>query len=368
MQRKIRYAVVGQGYFSQAAVLPAFKAAKNSQLVALFSGDPEKRAELKRRYEVESALGYEEYDAFLRSGAVDAVYIALPNNQHCEYTVRAAAAGVHVLCEKPMALTERECEQMIDACHAAHVKLMVAYRLHFEEANLRAVEIARSGEIGEPRVFASTFCMQVKNGNIRLKAELGGGPLYDIGTYCINAARYIFRQEPIEVSALLSTRAQDPRFAEVEEHIAGLLRFPDDKLATFVASFGASDVSRYEVVGTRGRLVVEPAFEYAEPLRHALTVDGKTRTRTFKKRDQVAPEIVYFSDCILEDREPEPSGQEGLADVRVIRALFRSAANSQSVTLEPNERVMRPDLEQEQQLPPHGMPKLVNAQPPSAAE
>ena len=368
MQRKIKYAVVGQGYFAQAAVLPAFKTAENSELTALFSGDAEKRKELKRRYDVEHALGYEEYDGFLQSGAVDAVYIAVPNSEHCEYTVRAARAGVHVLCEKPMALTEQECERMIDACKTAGVKLMVAYRLHFEEANLTAVEIVKSGQIGEPRLFTSTFSMQVQQGNIRLKAELGGGPLYDIGIYCINAARYILRQEPIEVSAFFSTRLQDPRFMEVEEQVGALLRFPGDKLGSLVVSFGASDVSRYEVVCTRGRLVVSPAFDYAEPLRHELTIDGKTRTRTFKKRDQVAPEIVYFSDCILQDREPEPSGAEGLADVRVMRALNQSAGSSKAVALEPNERVMRPDLDQEQQLPAHGMPKLVKAHPPSAAE
>jgi predicted dehydrogenase len=181
-KRKIRYAVVGQGYISQIAVLPAFAhARRNSELAALISDDPLKLKKLGRKYDVHRLYSYDQYDACLSSGEIDAVYIALPNNMHRDYTERAARAGVHILCEKPMAVTEEDCEAMIRAAGASHVKLMIAYRLHFEATNLKAVQIARNGKLGELRIFNSLFTMQVEKDNIRLKKGLGGGTLYDIG-------------------------------------------------------------------------------------------------------------------------------------------------------------------------------------------
>src|SRR5438067_7387342 len=172
-RRQIRYAVVGLGHIAQVAVLPAFAhALANSQLTALVSDDPQKLKTLGRRYQVDHLFSYREYGDCLRSGAVDAVYIALPNHLHAQYSIDAARAGVHVLCEKPMAVTEKECEAMIKAAEENKVKLMIAYRLHFEEANLSAVEAVKSGKIGQARVFNSTFTQQVKKGDIRLRSEL----------------------------------------------------------------------------------------------------------------------------------------------------------------------------------------------------
>jgi predicted dehydrogenase len=365
-KRKIRYAVVGLGHIAQVAVLPAFAhAARNSELTALVSDDPAKHQKLRKKYNVQHTYSFEQYDDCLRSGAVDAVYIALPNNMHCEFTVRAAQAGIHVLCEKPMAVTEKECEQMIAAAANARVQLMIAYRLHFEKANLEAVEIARSGKLGEPRFFSSIFAMQVKEDNIRLKRDLGGGTLYDIGIYCINASRYLFGAEPSQVFGF-SISGKDHRFREVDEMTGALLRFPQDRLASFTCSFGSADVSAYEVVGTEGELRVEPAYEYVGELKHRLTVNGKTRERTFSKRDQFAPELIYFSNCIINNVNPEPSGAEGLADVRIIRALYRSAELGRPVELEPFTKPQRPGLEQEITRPPVDKPELVNVQ--SASE
>src|SRR4030095_159091 len=250
---KIRYAVVGLGYIAQIAVLPAFAKAKNSRLVALVSDDPEKLKKLSRKYDVPLTYSYDQYDECLRSGEVDAVYIALPNSMHRDYTVAACRAGIHVLCEKPMAVTESECEDMISAADENDVKLMIAYRLHFEEANLKAVELAQSGKLGEVRAFNSVFTIQVKEGDIRLKKDLGGGTLYDIGIYCKNAAQYIFQAEPIEVAAFDANNGE-PRFEEVDEMTGAILRFPDERLATFTCSFGAADVSSYRIVGTKGSL------------------------------------------------------------------------------------------------------------------
>ena len=155
--------------------------------------------------------------------------------------MRAARAGLHVLCEKPMAVTSSECEEMIRATREANVKLMIAYRLHFERANLEVAKLARSGKLGELRFFSSEFSMQVSDDNIRLNpAEKGGGPLYDIGIYCINAARYCFAEDPVEVWAT-ATRSGDRRFREVDETVAATMRFKDERLATFTCSFGAAD-------------------------------------------------------------------------------------------------------------------------------
>jgi predicted dehydrogenase len=364
-KRKIRYAVVGQGYISQIAVLPAFAhARKNSELTALVSDDPLKLKKLGRKYDVQHLYSYDQYDACLSSGEIDAVYIALPNSMHRDYTERAARAAVHVLCEKPMAVTEEDCEAMIRAASASQVKLMIAYRLHFEAANLKAVQIARSGKLGDLRIFNSLFTMQVKEDNIRLKKDLGGGPLYDIGIYCINASRYLFQDEPVEVCAFSANNGEE-RFQEVDEMTTATLRFPNERLASFTCSFGAADVSAYEIVGTKGCLRVDPAYEVAGELKHELTVDGKSRKQTFSQRDQFAPELLYFSDCIIKDQDPEPSGAEGLADIRIIQALYRSTRVGHPVKLGDFEKSDRPGPEQEIRRPPVSEPDLVHATSPS---
>src|SRR3954462_9360313 len=191
----IRYAVVGLGHIAQVAVLPAFRhAQRNSRLVALVSDDRTKRREVGKKYRVDRTYGYDEYETCLEG--VDAVYIALPNSMHAEYTVRAARAGVHVLGEKPMGAAAAEGEGMIAACRERRVKLMIAYRLHFEELTLAVFDLVRTGKIGAPKFFNSSFSMTVREGNIRTRQDLGGGSVYDIGVYCINAARHLFRAEP----------------------------------------------------------------------------------------------------------------------------------------------------------------------------
>lgn len=362
---RVRYAVVGLGHIAQVAVLPAFThAVENSELVALVSDDPIKRQELGDRYSIKNLYSYNEYGRLLESGLIDAVYIALPNSMHCEYAVRAAEAGKHVLCEKPMAVTEDECKRMLAACEASDVRLMIAYRLHFEESNLKAIEVVQSGAIGEPRIFQSTFCEQVKEVGIRLRRELGGGSVYDIGIYCINAARYLFQDEPFKVIAACIA-GTDPRFEDVDEMTSVILHFPKDRLATFTCSFGAADVSAYRVIGINGDLRVEPAYEYVEELTHYLTVKGKTSQQTFAVGDQFAPELIYFSQCIQEGKEPEPSGYEGLADVRIIEAVYRSAADGVAVPLEPLHKRYRPSLAQAIREPPVEKPKLVHTTSPT---
>jgi len=348
----VRYAVVGMGHIAQAAVLPAFgHARRNSVLSALVSGSPKKLRILGKRYGVSRLCGYDQADELFASGEVDAVYIALPNDQHKEWTVRAARAGLHVLCEKPMAVTARDCEQMIRATDAAGVKLMIAYRLHFEPTNLRAAELARTGKLGSLRYFSSDFSMQVRPGNVRLKRAKGGGPLYDIGVYCINAARYTLSEEPVQVWAS-ATNSRDPRFREVDETVTAVMRFKDERIASFTCSFGAADRSTFTVVGTRGRITLDPAYEYAQGLSSKLVVGEREQSKQTGKLDQFAAELLYFSDCILRDREPEPSGAEGLADVRIVEAMQKSISSGRWVSVSIPEPKHRPTLKQAAARPP----------------
>src|SRR5688500_8462151 len=362
--QKIRYAVVGLGHIAQVAVLPAFAhARRNSQLVAMVSGDRTKRREVARRYRIDQTFTYDEYDECLRT--VDAVYIALPNSMHAEYTVRAARAGVHVLCEKPMAVTVDECRRMIAACHKANVKLMIAYRLHFETLNLSAIDIARRGDLGELKYFNSSFSMTVRRGDIRTKRSFGGGTLPDIGVYCINAARNLFGAEPTQVSAV-SINSGLASLSEIDETTAATLRFGNERLATFVTSFHAADVAAYRIVGTRGSLHADPAYEYSGGLEYTLTRDGRKTRKSVGKRDQFGPQLVYFSDCILNDRQPEPSGEEGMQDVRIVQALYKSASSGKPVSLPPVSRVSRPTIRQRMTRPGIRKPSLVKVQ--SASE
>jgi glucose-fructose oxidoreductase len=193
---------------------------------------------------------------------------------------------------------------------------------------------------------------------------MGGGTLYDVGIYCINAARHLFRAEPTEVAAI--TVAGSKKASDVEESASCILRFAGDRLATFGVSFGTDKTSEYRIVGTEGSIRVEPGYELASGLELHITRGEKKRTLKYKKRDQFAPELVYFSDCILKGREPEPSGEEGLADVRVIRALYDSAKAGRRVRLEARPIARQPTRRQEKTLPPVvRMPRLVNATPPS---
>ena len=351
-KQPLRFAVVGLGHIAQAAVLPAFRHARGfAELTALVSGSPAKLKQLGKRYGVKHLYSYRDSRDLFTSGLVDAVYIALPNSQHAAWTIRAADAGLHVLCEKPLAVSVHDCERMIDACERNNVHLMTAYRLHFERCNLEVADIVRKKRIGDARYFDSQFSMQVKDGNIRVVRELGGGPEYDIGIYCLNAARYVFAAEPTQIFAT-ATNSGDKRFREVPETVHVLMKFPGNRIANFICSFGAADRSRYEVVGTKGSVVCEPAYEYAEGLAYEVTIGEKKRRKKFAKSDQFAPELIHFAKCVRSGRRPEPSGKEGLIDIAILEAVHRSIQSGrwESVAV-PQIKVHRPSLNQEIRRP-----------------
>ena len=369
MSRKIRYAVVGLGDLAQEAILPEFEHAKSSELVALVSGDPVKLEELSKKYKVARTYSYEKFEDCLMSGDIDAVYIVTPNHLHRDFSVRAAKKGIHVLCEKPMAANEEDCRAMIDTAREHNAKLMIAYRLHFEPATLDGVELAASGKLGELRIFSSVFSQQIRPGNIRVAVpeSLGGGTVWDMGVYCINAARYLFRSEPFEVTAF-SANGDHSRFKGVDEMTSAILRFPGERLATFTSSFGASSTSAMMLVGTEGRLEMEPAFDYSQNLEQRVTIKGNTSKKSFSRVGQFAAEMDYFSECILNGTDPEPSGEEGLADVRIVDAIYRSAMTGQTVRFDPIRRAHRPSKEQEiKRKPGPEDVKTVHAASPSIA-
>jgi len=347
-QKKIRYAVVGLGNISQVALLPSFKHTQNSELVAFVSSDSEKLGVLGRRYQVKHLYSYDEYDELLESGLIDAVYIGLPNDMHSEYALKSIKAGVHVLCEKPLAITTNECVAILDAAEKYDVKVMVAYRLHFERANLEAIELAKSGKLGDLRFFNSIFSINVKDkSNIRLQRRHGGGPVFDLGVYCINASRYLFQSEPTEVFAYTASREGDKRFDEVEEMASVVLRFPEHRLATFTTSFGSTPTGAYDLVGTRGQVRMDPAYEYAEGLSQSVIINEKRRVKKFSKSDQFGPELIYFSNCILNNEDPEPNAREGLIDVHIIECILQSAREKRPIGINARGKHKRPSLQQQ---------------------
>lgn len=332
-EEKVRYAVVGLGHIGRNTILPAFAQAERAKIVALFSGSAEKREQQGQQYGV-PAFSYEELERGLAQERIEAVFVAVPNHRHREFTLRSIAAGVPVLCEKPLAMTVAEADEMIAAARAHRVPLMVAYRLHYAPGHREAMRLAHAGAIGEVRSFHSVFTVNVAAGNVRTRKAAGGGPLLDIGIYCIRCARELFQEEPWEVLALTARRPDDERFAEVDETCSVVMQFSQGRVATFTCAFGSSRVMTYDIVGTKGRMHLDPVYDYRNDTRFLLAVDGQpTEERTLPKGAQFAAEMDAFAQCIREGREPELSGQEGRADLRVIEAIEQSAADRCPVEL-----------------------------------
>ena len=368
-KKKTRYAVVGIGWFAQAAVLPGFANADNAELVAIVSSDDEKRDDVGKLYGCETYT-YEQYDLLLASGKIDAVYLVLPNAMHKDYTIRAARHKVHVLCEKPMAADSAECREMIAACESNGVYLMIAYRLHFEQANLAAIEVVQGGKIGEPRLMQLNNAQYVVDNSTRLDGELAGGPLMDLGVYCINAARYLYQDDPTEVVAF-TTHGTDPRFSEVPETVSALMRFPKERQAAFSCGFNHGKASEFKVVGTEGSVYLDPAFGFTgektmEVLSGTSAVSsGSPKKTTFSDTDHVGAEIHYFAKCIQDRTPPEPDGYEGLADMMIIDAIKESSQTGRAVKVGPFKPKARPSSDMVYKLPQVKQPKLIHAQSPT---
>ena len=329
--KKTGYAVIGLGRIA-GHFLPACGMTANSQITALVSGHPDKARTIAAQYNVPSTsiYNYENFDEIAHNPAVDAVYVALPNSMHAEYTIRAAKAGKHVLCEKPMATNVADCEKMIAACKAANVKLMIAYRCHYEPTNLKAIEIIRSGALGQVQAIESPFGFNISRGEWRLsKTMAGGGPLFDVGIYSLNACRYLTGEEPEHISAYASTIDKDGRFKEVEENVAWTMRFPSGIVASCTTTYGANMAGYFKVYGSKGCLQVDNAFVY-EGL-HLRAEYGGTKIDELnpaKDPSHFVAEADHFSHCVQNNLVPQSPGEEGLKDMQYITQIYKSASIS----------------------------------------
>jgi predicted dehydrogenase len=333
VDRKVGWAIVGLGQLALEEVMPAFGECKHSQPVALVSGHADKAKRVAEAYGIDTKriYNYENYDELARDERVQVIYIILPNSMHAEYTIRGLKAGKHVLCEKPMAVTTEECERMIAAADQANRKLMIAYRLQYEPFNMKVIEWCRDKKIGELKLIYASNGQDVAAPNIRLSRKLGGGPVGDVGVYCINAARYITGEEPVEVTAHAHS-PDDPRFDEVPESVVFTLRFPSGVLAHCDCSFGTAENRQYRVLGNKGTIDLERAFGYFGQQLSWNDGDGPQDVQ-LKPVNHFAAEMDHFSQCVLNNRDSRTPGSEGLADMRVVEAIDRAASDGKLVKI-----------------------------------
>ncbi|SEN44882.1 glucose-fructose oxidoreductase [Sphingomonas gellani] len=341
--RPLGYAIVGLGYYGLGVIIPQFKNCEHSRLAAVVSGDPAKAKKVAAEHGLpaRSIYSYANFDTIRDNPDVDIVYVCLPNGLHAEYTIRAARAGKHVLCEKPMAVSVAECEAMIGACKRANRKLMIGYRCHFEPNNLEAMRIARSGGVGRIRYVRSEHgFVQGDPSAWRLKRALsGGGSLMDMGIYSLQAARYMTGEEPIAVTARESTDRKDPRFKEVEDMIDWTLEFPSGALGGCLSMYSANQ-NRILLMGDKGRVELEPATRY-DGNRIWTGKDGREQEVTPPPgpgKTQFAAQLDHLSTCAVSGREPIVSGEEGLRDMRIVEAIYRSAREGRTIRLTSGQR------------------------------
>lgn len=334
--KKLGWAIVGLGSLSINQILPAFAKCEKSRVVAFVSGHPEKAHKLALRYGVDAKniYNYQNYDSIKNNPDVDVIYIVLPNSMHAEYTIRGLQAGKHVLCEKPMANSPADCQQMIDAGKKADRKLMIAYRCHYEPYNREAIRIARSGELGPTQMILADAGFPIGDPTQWRcnKTLAGGGSMMDIGIYALNASRYLSGEEPKEVNAMIYSTPGDPRFKEVEEHVTFQLRFPSGILANCSSSYGYFHQSHFRVMGTKARLALDPSMWYSG-LRMWKERDNEIEQIDLPQIDHFAAEMDHMSDCVMQNKEPLTPGEEGLRDIRIIQAIYESARSGQAVKL-----------------------------------
>ncbi|WP_040309274.1 Gfo/Idh/MocA family protein [Asticcacaulis biprosthecium] len=325
------WAIVGLGTFATGQMMPAFRNASNTRITALVSGNPQKARDLGAAYGVSKLYDYGNFDTIAANKDIDCVYIALPPGLHADYTIRALKAGKHVLCEKPMASTVAECEAMIAAAKTAGKQLGVAYRCHFEPNNADAVRRLKAGEIGKLRHVSGDagFDLSPDWPPHKWRAEqalAGGGSMYDIGIYALNAAIWAAGEDPISVTAVYSYPKDDPRFAEVEGGVEWRLRFASGISAQGSSSYCYTYASRHQMFGSEGNILLSPSMDYGN-IGMMLTKNYVSSSpRAGNPVSQFTNQIEAFSDAVLASRAHTTPGEMGLRDVKVIQAIYQSAA------------------------------------------
>lgn len=329
LAKPVGYAPVGLGTISD-IFMRACAQTPNARITGFVTGHAAQKApRYQQQFNIpqSSVYNYETYDKIRDNPAIDAVYIGLPNSMHCEYTIRAAEAGKHVLCEKPMAISSAECRKMIDACRAHKVKLMIAYRIHYDPTWQHIRELAHSGAIGEIQGFQGGFYGPKQQGEWRLDRKLaGGGSLMDLGIYPLNAIRWISGEEPTTYAAQVATKLHGQRFASVEETIEFNFKFPSGTLASSGSSYGQSGAAYLNICGTDGYIQVQPAFLYDGLKFTAHTKNGPVSgSNDAKGPYQFVYEADHFADCIRNNKTPMTAGEEGLADMLAMEAIYKAA-------------------------------------------
>ena len=321
MSETVRWGILSTANIGRKAVTPAIQNSSNGRLVAVASRDEAKAQSYADEFGMTNVHG--SYEALLADAEVDAVYIPLPNSMHKEWTVKAAEAGKHVLCEKPFGLTAQECLEMDEAARANGVKLMEAFMYRFHPRTEAAIKLVREGGIGPVKVVRSSFTFKLSDPeNIRLSPELGGGSLMDVGCYCVNVSRTLVGEEPTEVQAFATWGESG-----VDEEMVATLRFPDDVFAQFTCALTLPRSQGCEVLGTGGRLELPSTFVLGteEVNMHAVPTGADLKTHTFGGVDEYQAMVEHFADCVISDNAPRYGAEEAAANLRVIEALYRSA-------------------------------------------
>jgi len=340
VNERVGFAVVGLGRLALEEVLPAFGEAKKSRLVALVSGTPDKAARVAAEYGVrpEAVYDYAGFDRIRDNPEIKVVYVILPNAMHKEYTIRAAQAGKDVLCEKPMSVSSADAQAMVDACRAAQRKLMIAYRCQYEPYNREVLRMVREKTFGPARFIDAVNLQNQGDGEQWRfnRALAGGGSLPDVGLYCLNAARFLTGEEPVEVIARITSPPGDPRYAEVEETVNFMLRFPSGVVANCATSYGMHESRLLRVHTPAGAISLDGAFAYDDKQLRVAHRDGRAESvdeRRLPKQNQFALEMDHMADCVMANRQPHTPGEEGVQDHRVMEAIYQSAASGQPVAM-----------------------------------
>jgi predicted dehydrogenase len=330
-EEPVGWAVLGLGGYAQGQMLPAFARSKRSKLVALVSGSPDKAARLAGQYGIDakSVYTYENMASMKDDPRIQVVYVVTPPGNHRRFTEAGVAAGKHVFCEKPMAPTEADCRAMIDACRKGGKLLGIGYRSRYEANNVAAIRAIREGKLGQLRSLTSDHGFSIGTGLWRTERKLsGGGSMMDIGIYSLNALRYLSGEEPSEVYAEISNPKDDPRFKEVEDTVHFTLRFPSGLVGTGTSGYSwRPGQNRYRVTGDGGQINAEPATPYdGHRFTGPLTVEENAQ-------DQFSAMLDAFSEAVRGGRPFLAPGEEGLRDIRIIEAIYESAARGRSVKL-----------------------------------
>jgi len=329
--------VVGLGSISQMAVLPAFAHSKKAKLIAVVSGDKKKAKMLAEQFKASHAYEYSEFAECLKDPQVNAVYIATPPGEHEKYAVAAAKAGKHVLCEKPLSATVQQARNMVAACRRNKVQFMTAYRKYFEPSSVTLKKMITQGELGRIDIIHTHFAERRPFGDnspawLFSKQLCGGGPLTDLGVYCVNTCRWLVAEDPIAASAVSWVRDRR-RYKEVEEGVAFRLDFPSGLVLQGTAAYSAVFSSFVHVHGEKGWAELGPAFAFEEERRLIGKVGGKWFEKTFKPMDEFVVEIDYFADCILKQRKPEPDGEQGMRDIVIIQSIYEAVKKGRPVKI-----------------------------------